>query len=372
MGSTRRSKERKPQYLKDIERIFNPKTAEDLTFALTVPLSPVHKEFMNQLTQAAENEAIIEWLIEKFLIKHHKMREKEKEAIIRQMWMKHDSENERAKLHYSDMRKMEDARAKLAAQTRAQLEQMEVKLRSDLKNLGATIKVHQATLADLTAKKNQNTQQYRASVTNAFQQNIQTHQIQLRINRRDSNGNMTETVLQDPMVILNEVMAETPAPVDLVMQVKKSYIETGKAFEAAMAQKKTAIEFMPPQPPPLPRPVPSPVHLTKMGYVNLELNMKIKAAGSNKAADILAMNRNEKDSYDKLFKLDTAVIAGQCAIFEDALKVGGEMQNCVRQLNVAREVHKMKSEILDELLECKKRPDLEEQAPPPTPGNSHS
>ena len=146
MGTIRRSRERKPQYLKDIERIFNPRTADDMTFALSVPLSPVHKEFMNQLTQAVENEAIIEWLVEKFLLKEHKMREKEKEAIIRQMWMKDDADKEKANLHYSDMRKIEEARANLALQTRMQLEQMESKLRAELKNLGTAVKVHQGTL----------------------------------------------------------------------------------------------------------------------------------------------------------------------------------------------------------------------------------
>jgi hypothetical protein len=246
---------------------------------------------------------------------------------------------------------------------------MEVTLRSDLKNLGAAIKVHQAALAGLTAKKNQNTQQYRASVMNAFQQNIQAHQIQFLVKRKDSNGNLVETVLDDPTVLTKKVTDGMPAPVDLMIQLNKSYSEAGKAADDAMAQKQPAAKLMPPLPPPLP----STEHVVDWRGVNVEFKGWVELAGPNPRDILAAMAAGgNKKSMKNLCFCDAKTKADRCALIEEAGGVAENVIKCTEDLSKAHEAYRQTSQLYDALLIRKDQVNAEEERSNPTPRNTRS
>lgn len=351
-----------------IEKIMNPSTPEDLTLALREPLSPVYREFVNLMQHDLEIEIIIERLIEKFVLKQHHLRQKEKEAFLLQMHIKSESDKDFSIYLVREKEKNARLQEEILLATRAKLNEIEKDLKRRMEKSEIQIEKTNKTLRQLQTQKDSNTQDYKDHIMSTFKSN--ENDMTFVTSKLNQNKEHVLVPLDKPIEQLRQLVDESVPPVDVVNVVEKSYEEAQKAHSIAMAQVTSSVQFIPPPPPP-PLIKPKAAHYSAHDRLNLEFKfITQKLADSTNPSDILNAIKENK-CLNKVFSMTEDVKREQCAIFEEAIEIGGKMRNAIHRLELARESYQQDAELFDALQKRKQQLDMDEKSIKSGARNSH-
>ncbi len=348
-GIRRRHRDRKSGDMKYVDRIMSPSTPNDLLLALQNPLSPASKDMMNMLIQEIVIADIITRLIEKYILQKHKIRQKEKEAIVRQVRMKEEISNQYFIIHKQELYRISKQHQQMALLSQIELKKKVEFWSIELKRLDNSIARMETKVAAAEKRKDKHTAEWKTDMAARLDEKVDLGKLAFK-------GKNGTTVPADVVKnTLKNLVETTPAPVDLVNVVSKSHEAAAIAHAVTKAQSKTAIKFMPPPPPPLPG-APTARHFSQMHRVNLEFNFIKSLAAMEKGAEVTAKDmleimkdKKNKPALEQLFAVSEAVRDAQENVFTDAMHIGKELRDGLLELDVANEIRKQTENVLEEL-----------------------